>query len=72
VIESQKHLSPRSIKAHPRMAGMKRHKFFRIQRIKESEESVDCRESLDEVEAYFSIDWSCTIELFGTPEIQEP
>jgi hypothetical protein len=31
-----------------------------------------CRESLDRVEAHFSTDWSCTRELFGTPEIQGP
>ncbi len=47
VIKPQKHLSPRSINAHPQMAGMKRHKFDRIQRIKESEASVDSRENLD-------------------------
>ncbi len=34
--------------------------------------SVDRRESLDEVEAYLAIDGSCTNELFGTREIQEP
>ncbi len=51
---------------------MKRHDFDHIQRIKESEASVDSRESLDEIEAHFSIDWSCTSELFGTPEIQGP
>ncbi len=72
-IKPQKHLSPRSINAQPRMAGMKRHDFDRIQLLfKESKASVDSRESLNEVEAHFSIDWSCTSELFGTPEIQGP
>jgi hypothetical protein len=32
--------------AHPRMAGMKRHDFDRIQQIKESKASVDRREAL--------------------------
>ena len=32
---------------------------------------TDCKESLDDVEAYLAIDWSCTNELFGTPEIQD-
>ena len=54
------------------MAGMKRHDFDRIQQIKESEASVDRRESLDEVEAYLAIDGDCTNGLFGTPGIQEP
>ncbi len=49
---------------------MKRHDFECIQRIKESEASVDCRGSLDELEAHLAIDGSCTNELFGTPEIQ--
>ncbi len=53
------------------MAGMKRHDFDRIQLIKESEAFVDSGESLDEVEAHFSIDGSCTSKLFRTPEIQE-
>jgi hypothetical protein len=44
VIRPQKHLSPRSSKAHARMAGMKSHDFERILRIKESEASVDHRE----------------------------
>ncbi len=30
VINAQKHLNPRSINAHPRMAGMKHHDFDRI------------------------------------------
>ena len=47
VIKPQKYLSPQSINAHPRMAGMKRHDFDRIQQIKESEASVDRRKSLD-------------------------
>jgi hypothetical protein len=72
VNKPQKYLSPLTINAHPRMAGMKRHDFDCFQRIRESEASVDHRESLNEVEAYLSIDWSCTDELFGTPEIQEP
>ncbi len=54
------------------MAGMKRHNFDRIQRIKESKASVDRRESLNEVEPHFSIDGSCTSELFDTPVIQGP
>ncbi len=58
--------------AQPRMAGVKRHDFDRIQRIKENKASVDCRESLHDFEAHFSIDGSCTSELFGTPEIQGP
>jgi hypothetical protein len=53
------------------MAGMKHHDFDRIQRIKESEASVDCRESLDKFEANFSINWSCTNQLFGTPSESE-
>ncbi len=69
VIKPQEHLSPRSINVHPQLAGMKRHDFDCIQRIKESEASVDHRKSLNEVEAHFSIDGSCTSELFGTPEI---
>ena len=51
---------------------MKCHDFDHIQQIKESEASVDRRESLDEGKAHFLIDWSCTNELFGTPEIKEP
>ncbi len=51
---------------------MKRHDIERIQRIKESEASVDRRESHDEVETYLAINGSCTNELFGTPKIQEP
>ncbi len=43
---------------------MKRHDLDCIQQIKESEASVDSRESLDEVEAYLSIDGSCTNELY--------
>jgi hypothetical protein len=39
VIKPQKYLSPQSINAHPRMAGMEREDFDRIQRIKESEAS---------------------------------
>ncbi len=70
VNKPHKYLSPRSINAHPRMGGMKRNDFDSIQQIKESEVSVHSRESLDEVEAYLSIDGSCTNELFGTPEIQ--
>ncbi len=54
------------------MAGMKRQDFDRILWIKESKASVDSKESLDGVEAHFLIDCSCTIELFGTPEIQGP
>jgi hypothetical protein len=54
------------------MTGMTRHKFDRIQRIKESKASVDCRESLEKVKAHFSVDWSCTSEQFGIPEIQGP
>ncbi len=68
LIKPQKHLSPLSINAHPRMAGLEHHDFDCIQRIKESEASVDSRESLDEVEAHFSIYGSCTSELFGTPQ----
>ncbi len=41
VNQPHKSLSPRIINAHPRMAGMKRHDFECIQRIKESEASVD-------------------------------
>jgi hypothetical protein len=72
VIKPQKHLSPRSINAHPQMVGLKCHDFDLIQQVKESDASVGSRESLDEVEAHFSIDGSCTRELFGTPEIQGP
>ncbi len=56
------------------MAGMKSHDFDLFQRINESEASVGSREILDEIEAHFSIqvDGSCTSELFGTPDIQEP
>jgi hypothetical protein len=43
-----KHLSPRIINAHPQMAGMQRHDLERIQRMRESEALVGCRESLDE------------------------
>ncbi len=68
----QKYLSPRLINDHPRMAGMKRHEFECIQRIKESEASVDSRKSLDEVEAHLAIDGSCTDQLFGTLKIQQP
>ncbi len=53
------------------MAAMKRHNFDLIWRAGKSEESVGSRESLDEIEAHFSIDWSCTDELFGAPEIQK-
>ncbi len=49
------------------MAGMQRHDFECIQRVKESEASVGSRESLDEVKAYLATDGSCTNELFGTP-----
>ncbi len=55
VIKPQKHLRPRSINAQSRMAGMKRHDFESIRRIKESEASVDHRESLDEFAAYLAI-----------------
>jgi hypothetical protein len=72
VNKQQKYSSPQFINAHPLMAGMERHNLDSIQQIKESEASVDRRESLDEVEAYLAIDWSCTNELFGTPEIQGP
>jgi hypothetical protein len=50
VIKPQQHLSPRSINAHPRMAGMKHHDFDCIQQIKESKAFVSHRKSLDEVE----------------------
>jgi hypothetical protein len=53
VIKPQKHLSPRPINAHPRKAGMKRHDFDHILRIKESKASVDRRESHDRVKAHF-------------------
>jgi hypothetical protein len=53
------------------MAGMKRHDFDLIWRVKESEASVVCSESLEEIEAHFLIDLSFTSELFGTPDIQE-
>ncbi len=36
VIKAQKHLSPRSITAHPHLAGMKRQDFNHIQQIRES------------------------------------
>ncbi len=51
---------------------MQRHDFECIQQIKERDASVDRRESLYEVIAHLSIDGSCTRELFGTPELQEP
>ncbi len=54
------------------MAGMKRHDLVSIQRVNDSEASVGSRESLDEIKAHVSIDGSCTNELFGTPDIQEP
>ncbi len=44
---------------------MKRHDFDHIQQMKESEASVDSKESLDEVEAYLVIDWSCTVALMS-------
>ncbi len=65
--KSQKHLSPRIINAHRRLAGMKRHDLDCIEQVKESEASVGSRESLDEVEAYPATGESCTNELFGTP-----
>ncbi len=68
----QKHLSPRIINAHPRLAGMKRHDLDRIEQVKESEASVGSRESLNEVEAYLTTNESWTDELFGTPKIQQP
>ncbi len=72
VNKPQKYLSPRLINDHPRMAGMKRHNFECIQRIKESKASADHNESLDEVDAHSAIDGSCTNELFGTPKIRQP
>ncbi len=51
---------------------MKRHDFECIPLIKESEASVDSRESLNNVEAHLAIDWSCTNQLFSTPKIQQP
>jgi hypothetical protein len=60
VNKAQKYLSPRIINAHPLMAGMKRHDFDCIQQIKESQASVDRRESLDEVGAYLAINVCCT------------
>ncbi len=47
VEKAQKHLSPRTINSHPRLAGMKRHDLDRIEKVKESEASVGSRESLD-------------------------
>ncbi len=49
VVKSQKHLSPQTINAHPRLAGVKRHDLDRIEQVKASEASSDRRESLDEV-----------------------
>ncbi len=72
VRKSQKHLSPLIINAHPRMAGMKRHDLDRIEKVRESKESVGSRENLDEVKAYLATNESCTNELFGTPKIQQP
>jgi hypothetical protein len=70
--KSQKYLSPRTINAHPWLAGMKRHDLDRIEQVKESEASVGRRESLDKVEAYLATYESCTNKLFGAPKIQEP
>ncbi len=64
-----KHVSPRSF--NTMLVGMTRHDLDLIRRLNESVASVDCRESLNEVEARTSIDGSCNDELFGTPEIQK-
>ncbi len=71
MMKPEKHWSPRSINAHPQMAGMKRHDFDRILRIKERDAPVDRRGSFDEVEIYLAIDESCTNKLFAQ-EIQGP
>ncbi len=72
VVKSQKHLNPRIINAHLRLAGMKRHDLDSIEQVKEREASTDCRESLDEVKAYLATDEICTNDIFGSPKIQQP
>jgi hypothetical protein len=74
VVKSQNRLSPRTINSHPRLAGMKRHDLDRInlKRVKAREASSDCRESLDEVEAYLATDGIETNDLFGSPMLQQP
>ena len=56
VIKPQKYMCPQSINAQPLMTGMKRHDLDCILRINEREASVDRKESLNEVDARFSID----------------
>ncbi len=70
--KTQKHLSPRIINSHPRLAGMKRHNLDHIKQVKESEASVGSRESVDEVEAHLATEEICTNDLFGSPKIQQP
>ncbi len=57
------------------LVGMTRHDLDRLRRLNESEESIDSRLSLDEVEAQMSMDGrligSWTDAIFGTPEIQK-
>ncbi len=71
VIKPQKYVSPQSIHAQLRIAGMKRHCLDRIRRINENEAPVSRRKSFNKVETRVSIDGSCTNERIGTPEIQE-
>ena len=72
VAESQKSLSPQIINSHARLPGMKLHDLDRIEQVKESEASLDHRESQNYVEAYLATDEICTNDLFGSPKIQQP
>ncbi len=71
VVKSQNHFGPRTINSNPRLAGMKRHDLDHIEQVKASEASPDCRESLDEVEAYLTTNGIRTNDLFGSPMFQQ-